>query len=127
MSDYDTYIHDKWHRVGGTAKNELATVLVRTRSLHHYSCPHLAVAVDPVRMPIAGSTHRLHMHRLRTHLSGCVRRNLEGRDRIQERAFAKAAGSLLAVRTRPSGRCCSRRCNGPQRSHSGGQHFHREG
>jgi len=35
---------------GGTAENELATLLAHTCSLHHYSFPRLGAAVDRVRI-----------------------------------------------------------------------------
>jgi len=114
MGDYDTYtINDTG---GGTAENELATLLAHTRSFHHYSCPRLGAAVDRVRTMVAGDTGHFR-----------ARRDLEGRGRTRGRASAKAAGNPPVVRTHPSDRCCSRRCSGLQRIRIGDQRFHREG
>ena len=104
---------------GGTTENEFATLLVRTRSPHHHPRPRLGAVVVHVRTPVAGS--------FRTHLSESARRTLVGMLRTRGRVSAKAADSLPAVRTHPSVRWGSRRCNGPQRIHNGDQRFHREG
>jgi len=107
---------------GSIAGDELATLLVHTHSPHHYSRPRLGAAVDHARTPVVGNTGHF-----RTRLSECARRNLEGRLRTRGRASAKAAGSLPAVRTHPSVRWGSRRCNGPQRIRSEDRRFRHEG
>ena len=101
-----------------TTENELATGLVRTRSSHHCARPRLAV-VDPVRIPVAGSTGHFRTR------SECVRRGLGSRSRM--RAFAKVAGSLRVARMRPSDRYRSRGCSGLQRIRSGYRRFRHEG
>jgi hypothetical protein len=100
----------------GTTENEFATLLVRTRSSYHHSRPHLAVALDRVRTPIAGNTaHSL----ARMHLGDGVH--------TQGQASAKVAGSPPVVHTRLSDHYHSRGCSGPQRIRSGDQRFHRGG
>ena len=99
---------------GETAESKWATLLARTRSPHHHSCPRLVAVVDPGRTQV-GNTGRF-----RTRLSECAHRNLEGRSRMQGPASAKAVGS-------PSDRWCSRCCSGPQHIRSGDQRSRHEG
>jgi len=102
-----TTIHAR--QMGGTAENEIATLVVRIRSSHHYSLGH-------AHTPVAGNMghSRVHIH-------------LEHGAHTQARVSARVADSPPVVRMRLSGHCCSRGCSGPRCIRSGDQRFHREG
>lgn len=106
MSDYDTCTTDSG---GETAENEIATLVVRTRSPHHYSPAH-------ARTPVAGNMGH---SRVRTYL--------EDVPHTQGRVSVKVADSPPVVRMRLSDHWCSRGCSGPRCIRSGDQRFHREG
>jgi len=104
-----TTIHARQIAEEGTAENEIATLVVRTRLSHRYSPDH-------AHTPVAGNTSH---SRIRMHP--------EDGPHTQGRVSVKVADGPPVVHMRLSDHCCSRGCSGPQRIRSGGLRFLHEG